>query len=199
MTQQHRESGASRVFVWVATALVVVLVIGAVAFFTNGFTSDFSTFYVEMDGETVMEQKGGFSISSKTPSTINVKYTFGDFSDEASGYSVKVIPHAVEGEDFDIVIDGIPYSFHEEEDFTDGFIIETSEDSFTIQAKGNLNDVMEAVYEGATRGDCLSYAYDDMFTLVITSYNGKEEVMIHFCLRESVSSFTLSESELIFR
>ena len=69
MTQQHRESGASRIFVWVATALVVVLVIGAVAFFTNGFTSDFSTFYVEMDGETVMEQKGGFSNLAGSPAS----------------------------------------------------------------------------------------------------------------------------------
>lgn len=198
MSDKHRNQNIAKIIGCVAAVLVVAMAIGAIAFFTNGFTSDFSTFYLKVNGSTVMQQKGDVVLPIDKPTKVDVVYAFGGVSDEASGYTVKVVPNVVEGQDFDIVIDGIPYSFQEEEDFTKGFDIQCSEDSFTILPKGNLNEVMAAVYEGAKVEDCVNLGYPDMFTLVVTSYNGEDEVRINFCLHQMAQDIELSVEEIVF-
>ena len=38
----------------IVCVLLLVLAVGSIAFFTNGFTSDFKTFYVESDGKRML-------------------------------------------------------------------------------------------------------------------------------------------------
>lgn len=42
---------ATKIITYILLILAVITVIGVVAHFTNGFTSDFKTFYVTVDGK----------------------------------------------------------------------------------------------------------------------------------------------------
>ena len=65
-----------RILSYALLGLLVVGVIGFVAYFTNGFKSDFKTFYINIDGKDVMESDGGYKVSKGKPIEIKVKYVF---------------------------------------------------------------------------------------------------------------------------
>ena len=74
-----------KIIVYVLLLLAVVAAIGVIAHFTNGFTSDFQTFYVTVNGKDVMGSSGGFQVSPSEPLKVDVKYTFGFANDEQKG------------------------------------------------------------------------------------------------------------------
>ena len=137
MNAKKRKTG--KVIVYVLILLILVGVVGFFAYFTNGFTGDLKTFYVECDGHKVMSSTSGFILKSDTPLDVSVHYTFGFFNKEISGYSVTVLPI----QDFDFTVNGETYSFAAEGDFTECFNIEKQESSFTIAPKGTLRNMLE--------------------------------------------------------
>ncbi|MDD3831655.1 MAG: hypothetical protein PHW00_03240 [Clostridia bacterium] len=183
---------------YIAIVLVIVAVCGLLAYFTNGFTSDFKTFYVESNGKQVLSTSDGFEMTTTDPMKVDVKYTFGALNNEVSGYSVKVVPNAISGKDFDLVLDGAAYSFQDEDDMTAGFIIEQEETSFTITPKGGINDILQAVYPTYEIGDARAYAYENMFTLVVTSYNGEASVKLNFTVVEKIEGVILDKEVIEF-
>ena len=130
--------------------MVLISVVGCIAYFTSGLTSDFKTFYVENEGEKILNSSNGLKMTKSQPMDIDVKYTFSPINKKVSGYSVKVVPNVVEGKDFDIILDGLPYSFQAESDMTKGFDIVQNKDSFTIKPKGDINEILQAVYPNIT-------------------------------------------------
>ena len=124
--------------------------------------------------------------------TVDVKYTFGSAGGDVSGYSVKIVPHVVEGKDFDFTLDDQVYSFQAETDLTAGFNIAREETSFTITPKsenGNVANVLQAVYPNNTIGGCEDKGYEDMYSLIVTSYNGEASVTLHFSILQDAASF----------
>lgn len=189
---------ASKIIAYVLIVLAIVGVIGVIAKFTNGFTSDFKTFYVTIDGKDIMTTANGYVLDKEEPMKVDVNYTFSSPDAEVSGYSVKVVPNSVKDKDFDFTMDGSIYSFQMEEDLTDGFIIEKSEDSFTIIPKGDITDILRAVYPDAEIDDCKDSTYPDMFSLVITSYNGESTVVVNFVVVVEPTSISFDREAIIF-
>lgn len=188
---------------YIVIVLVLVAVCGLLAYFTNGFTSDFKTFYVECDGTQVMSTANGYHLTYGEPKTVDVKYTFGAVNKEISGYSVKVIPKSDGNNDFDFTLDGNAYSFYGEDDFTNGFAIVQEENSFTIEPKGNIEDVIKAVYptyEVAIPDDQEIDFSKDMFTLIVYSYNGEASITINFTIDDYrlPSSISLDKEVIVF-
>jgi hypothetical protein len=178
--------------------LAITAVCGFLAYFTNGFTSDFVTFYVECEGQQVLSSAGGFEMTTDEPLTVDVKYTFSAVNKEISGYSVKIVPNKVPGKDFDFTLNGAAYSFQAEDDMTQGFDITEGETSFTVKPKGGINDILKAVYPDYEISDVRDNVYENMFTLVIISYNGKASVNLNFTVTEKVKSVTLDQEVIIF-
>lgn len=181
---------------WVLVLLVGITAIGAIAYFTSGFTTEFKTFYVNIDGKDIMASASGYEISPIEGMTVKVKYSMSD--ENATGYSVKVVPNQIAGKDFDFTLDGEVYSFQAETDLTDGFIIQYKEDSFTIRPKGNLNQVMQAVYPENEVGDVSMYVYENMFLLVIESPERDSSINVGFSIPINVSGIILDPEEIIF-
>ena len=140
-----------KVIAYILVLLVVAGVIAVIVRFTGG-------------------SAGGYEITNEKPLTVDVKYTFGSAGGDVSGYSVKVVPHAVEGKDFDFTLDDQVYSFQAETDLTAGFDIAREETSFTITPKGGVTEVLRAVYPNNEIGDCSDKGYEDMYALIVTSY-----------------------------
>ena len=189
---------ASKIIVYVLIVLALVGVIGFIAKFTSGFTSEFKTFYVTIGDKDIMSTASDYTISKDESLKVDVKYTFNSSESEVSGYSVKIIPNAIEGKDFDFTVDGEVYSFQKETDLSDGFYIEESKDSFIITPKGDLTDILRAIYPDAEVSDCTGKAYPNMFTLVVTSYNGESSVIINFAVMELPTKVILDKESIIF-
>lgn len=199
MSTSNAKKTASKVIAGILIVLVLVAVIGVIVKFTGGLTSDFKTFYVTIGEKDVMTTASGYALTKDAPLEVGTKYTFGDAGGEASGYSVKVVPNPIDGKDFDFLLDGEHYSFQAETDLTGGFDIEYGEDSFTIAPKGGVLDVLKAVYpecEVALADD--AQLYENMFAMVVSSYNNASSVTVYFHIEETVSGVTLDQEVIYF-
>lgn len=189
---------ATKIITYILLILAVITVIGVVAHFTNGFTSDFKTFYVTVDGKDVMTSSGGYKVTTEKPLQVDVKYTFNFATDETKDYSVKIVPNKIENSDFTYTVDGESKSFQSETDISNGFEIVKGEKSFTVTPKGEtIVEVLSAIY-GKEITDCESKGYNDMFTLVVTSYNGEATVKLNFSLTLKVTGVTLDKEVIEF-
>lgn len=189
----------TKIITYIAIVLAVITVIGVVAHFTNGFTSDFKTFYVTVDGKDVMTSAGGYRVTTSKPLEVDVKYTFGALNNKVDkGYSLKIIPNNIPDKDFTYTVDGEMKYFQSETDLSDGFEIDKGEKSFTIKPKGEtIAEVLSAVY-GKSVTDCESKGYTDMFTVIVTSYNGEASVKLDFSLAIRVVGITLDKEAILF-
>ena len=61
------KSKIGQVVSYIVILLVIVAVIGVFAYFTNGFTSDFKTFYVSVNGKDVMTSQSGYVVTPSEP------------------------------------------------------------------------------------------------------------------------------------
>jgi len=196
-----KKQGTKKIGKFISYIVIVSILIAAcgfLAYFTNGFTSDFKTFYVECGGQQVLSLGNGFEMTKEEPLTVEVKYTFGAVNKGISGYSVKVVPNQINGKDFDFTLNGDAYSFQAEDDMTAGFDIEQSKTSFTVKPKGGINDILKAVYPNYEVSDVRDKAYEDMFTLVVTSYNGEASVKLNFTVSEKVEGVILDQEVIKF-
>lgn len=189
----------TKIITYIAIVLAVITVIGVVAHFTNGFTSDFKTFYVTVDGKDVMTSAGGYRVTTSKPLEVDVKYTFGALNNKVDkGYSLKIIPNNIPDKDFTYTVDGEMKYFQSETDLSDGFEIDKGEKSFRIKPKGEtISEVLSAVY-GKEVTDCENKGYTDMFTIIVTSYNGEASVKLDFSLAIRVAGITLDKEAILF-
>ena len=182
---------------YIVILLVIVAVIGVFAYFTNGFTSDFKTFYVSINGKNVMTTANGYVVTPQEPLSVDVKYTFAFNQSETKGYSVKIVPNKTD-ESFAFTVDGETHNFGDEKDLSNGFIIEKKEKSFTVIPKGSTpQEILQAVYAD-NEVVCENKGYNDMFTLIITSYNGESSVKLNFALERRVTGITFDREVIEF-
>ncbi|MCQ2399901.1 MAG: hypothetical protein MJ072_05295, partial [Clostridia bacterium] len=133
------------------------------------------------NNERILSYKSGYYLEKgDPPMEVEVKYALASVGDKKSGYSVSILPNA--DYEFDFTVDGDVMSFCAEDDYSAGFDIVKSENSFTIATKGSLMTILQTLYPDKE----IEFDYDsldktvDMFTMVITSYNGKDSVDIGF-------------------
>lgn len=187
-----------KVISYILVVMVLVGVIGVVAYFTGGFTSGFKTFYLTIDGKDVLTSASGYSVDNENPLVVDVKYVFGFASEGETGYKVKVVPNVVEGEDFEFEVDGEKQSFQAQKDLTAGFHIEYGEDSFILTPIGNLAEIIQAVYPMSEIAGCDIPGYENMFALIVTSYDGSASVTVYFCCPDKVTGVELDKESITF-
>lgn len=178
--------------------LVVIGLIGLIVKFTGGFTSGFKTFYLTIDGKDIISEANGYKVNTITGLIVDVKYTFDTPTSENKGYSVKIVPHKVEGKDFDFTLNGEAYSYQAEKNLTNGFNINKKDNSFTITPKGGITTILKAVYPNCEISDCTDKSYEDMFSLVVTSYNGKASTIVNFSVEENVTGIEFDKGVIVF-
>ena len=188
---------AGRIITYILIVLLLVGGVGFVAYFTNGFTDGFKSFYVSVNGENVLDAKTDVIISPSAPLEVDVKYTFGRFSKKLTGYEVKVVPAA----DFTFTVDGATHSFANEEDLTGGFEIVEDDESFTLVPKGGLGFIMSGVYpDSEVVVNKSSVPKDtDLFTVIVYSKDKKASVSIGCRLEDyDTEGVTLDEEAIEF-
>lgn len=178
--------------------VVLVGVCGLIAYFTNGFTSDFKTFYVTVDGKDVLTNTGGYELSSDEAMAVDVKYTFDKINSDISGYSLKVSANTDKEHDFTFTVDGETHNFSEEKDLSKGFEIVQTENSFTIKPKGDLDVILANVYEGQEVSPCGENTFEDMFVLTVISYNEEAKITLKFTVPYGIKKITFDKEVIVF-
>lgn len=194
MDNKERGKTAAKIAAYILILLAVIGITGAIVHFADGLKGDFRTFYVTVEGKDIFTTGGGYKASQNEPLKAEVKYALA----ESNGYSVKVVPNVIEGRDFDFVLDGEVYSFQAEKDLTKGFEIEYKESSFTVTPKGSITDILQAIYPESTVEDCNSMRYRNMYTVIVTSYDGKASVRINFTIASDVSGVAFEKEAILF-
>lgn len=192
---------SSKVISILSYLLIVILIVGVcgvIAYFTNGFTSDFKTFYIAVDGKDVLTNTGGYVLTTDKETVVDVKYTFDKINSDIGGYSIKISANADKEHDFAFTVDEESRMFSEEKDLSKGFVIEESENSFTIKPKGDVNAILAAVYEGQKFSEVGNVVYDDMFALTVTSYNGEAKIVLKFTVPYGIMGITLDKEVIAF-
>ena len=191
-----RKWGMMALYTMILLALIGIC--GFIAYFTSGFTTDFASFYVTVDGEDVLSTGSNFQVRKGESMDVEVKYVFASDNDHAGGYSVKVVPNMVKDKDFDFHLSEDVYSFQAEKDLTAGFEIKQEENGFTLTPKGDLTEILAAVYPDYHVENCNDKAYENMFTLIVTSYNGEASIRINFTVVEDIEGVELDQEVIEF-
>ena len=144
-----------------------------------------------------MTSSSGYVVTPSEPLKVDVKYTFAFNKNETKGYSVKIVPNKTD-EDFDFSVDGETHFFGDEKDLTNGFVIDKQEKSFTVVPKGGTPlEILKAVYP-ESEVTCESKGMNDMFTVIVTSYNGESSVKLNFALERRVTGITFDKEVIEF-
>lgn len=197
---RQRITTATNTVVMLFIVLLLLGVVGFFAFFTNGFTSDFKTFYVLCDNQTILNDKSDYGLYFNREYRFDVRYTFGFMQkeDEKLGYHVQVVPHATAETEFEFIANGQNYKYSAETDLTQGFDITLYEDYFTFTANKDLPEILSDLHLGSPVTG-VPNAIDsgkNYFTLLIYSEDKSTKLSIDF--KVSVFKIFLSPDEIVF-
>lgn len=200
--KRNMASTVGKVITYILLILAVAGIVGFFAFFTNGFTEEFKSFYIEQDGKPVLNTNTSTNMDFGKTYSFNVKYVFDDLTDsENKGYFVKIVPNTNTDTDFLFTADGDEIAFSSIKELTSAFTINRQTDSFTVTIpdKFSMADVLGKVYK-----DCeiiLPEDFDESaywYRLEVSSYNGEITYNISFRLGADVQSVELDYSQIIF-
>ncbi len=175
---------------------VVVLICGLVVKFTNGFTTGFQQFYITANNQDYIESGNGFRLKTTEPTRVDVKYVFGKFDKELTGYEVEIKSIG----DFRFTADGKEYDFNTVK-LDKAFAIDRHEDYFTIQPIGGIADIIKTNEEFAKSNIELPADLNiaDIFKLTVYSHDKSSKVEVKFgILPLPPVEITLSKTEIVF-
>ncbi|GEM_PF-995479 len=196
-----KKKNYGKIIGFVSYAIILIVLIGVLVFFgyfTNWFSSDFKTFYLKVNGETVSDDNSSYVVVPNKPLSIETKYIFALFDKTQTGYSyeIKVNPNI----NFDFTIDDKKVSIQSDDiDWRKCFDIVEEDKGFTLTLKGwDLFELLQCVYpdsEIALDAD-VDYA-QNLFNLTVYSRDKKDAVTLAICVA-TVRSIELDQTEIVF-
>ena len=185
------------IVLYVVLVLAVLGGIGAIAYFTSGFSTDFKTFYLTLGSDNIMSSYGGLELESDQDHTFGVKYTFGKLSKIQTGYSIEISPYVVSN-DFEFVVDGEHHWYSELKDLTDCFDILYNTDSFTLRGDLSVLGVLEHYYQRPVEILEPLEVRCDYYTMTVYSYNKKASVTIYFHGTDPCQEIIIEPDPIVF-
>ncbi len=172
----------------------IIAIIGFVAYFTNGFSKDLETFYIEYDGAKISSDGlKGLYILSSNEAVFNIKYII----PRQSGYRVSIAPNTEN--DFSFSVDGTPKDWRELGNITHAFSIEKRSDSFTIfmPESFSIERFLTILFpDNEVLIDSTPDIQMDLFIMTISSADGAQSVDIGFRVSNGVTGVTLDTEEI---
>lgn len=157
-----------RIITYVFVVLFLAFGIGMIYCYTNGFSENFKTFYLEYQGEKILSTTSTAKYTAGDQIRYDVKYTFDLAENGTQEYAVSIIPNPEA--DFIIMVDGVSVKWNSLQDFTSYFEILKEDSYFMINlpedftVTGLLSEVFGTV--NISVSDDLS---GDLFLLVVSS------------------------------
>lgn len=179
-----------KVISFVIVALLLVAVFGVIFKYTNGGNESFKTFYVQYGNEKILstDTEKEMELERGRLYYFEVGYPLDVGTQETPrDYSVSVVPNTKENFDFKVDNDTLSWKGDVPE-LSEYFGLKKNATSFTlfIAEDTSLQTVLQGVYAGKTvtvpAAEEIGSEY--LYTLVISSYNGKITYRINFAICE---------------
>lgn len=190
-----------KVIGFVSYAIILIVLIGVLVFFgyfTNWFSSDFKTFYLKVNGETVLDDDSSYVVVPNKPLNIETKYVLAVFDKKQSGYfyEIQVNPNI----DLDFTIDDKKVSIQSDDiDWRECFDIVEEEKGFTLSLKSwALLGLLQNIYPNSeiTMDENLDYS-KNLFNFTVYSYDKSASVTLAICI-PAVESIELDQTRIVF-
>lgn len=187
------------VFSYILIVLLILAICGGIVYFTNGLTTEFKSFYLIVNGEDILDDKGGIAVSANQSLKIEPKYVLGVFNKDLSGYSYEI--KANPGANFSFNVGEDSYDFAGDNlDFSKCFSVVETETELTLTAKaGDIEHMLAYIFpdrEITIDGE-VDYS-KDLFLLTVKSYNEKASITLGLHYISGVSGITLDVTEIVF-
>lgn len=200
--KRNMASTVGKVITYILLILAIAGIVGFFAFFTNGFTEEFKSFYIEQDGKPVLNTNTTMNMEFDKTYNFGVKYVFeNNSSGNAKGYFVKIVPNTNTDTDFSFMANGKEVLFSSVKDLTSAFNINKQADRFsvTVPSSFTMTDVLKKIYKDGEI--VLPEDFDETaywYKLQVSSYNREITYNIKFRLGADVQSVELDYSQIIF-
>lgn len=184
------------VFSYLLIVLLILAICGGIVFFTNGLTTEFKSFYLIVNGEDILDDKGGIAVSANQSLKIEPKYVLGVFNKDLSGYSYEIKANPEANFSFNVGEDSYDFA-GDNLDFSKCFSVVETETELTLTAKaGDIEHMLAYIFPDSeiTIDGEVDYS-KDLFLLTVKSYNEKASITLglHF-----ISGITLDVTEIVF-
>lgn len=170
------------------TMLIVLLLAGVVAFimyFTNNFSTDLTTFYVQYSSQELRRDTGGMRFERGVYYTFKVNYPLGFPSNETGERYHVSVEVGEAGKDIEYRVDSrltslYPRSPDLSESF--GIVRDTNSFMFYIPEETTLESILKKAYEGkeVTEIPQVDFTEKDYFCLTVKSYDETKVIRIGF-------------------
>lgn len=189
----------SNVIWWLVVLLLLVGTVGFLYKYTNGFKEDVSTFYVEYDGETVLNE-AHVKFLSGGKYRFEVKNAFDVLSDEKKEFDVTVKSYVTNENDFVYRVNGIDNLYSDVGDLTDCFDISIDENGFDVTAPVSILDVLQKRFpDKDVTIDDFNGTAKELFVITVTSSDGQTvNVYVALELLSGPTEIKFDKTELIF-
>lgn len=174
-----------RIAITLIVALALAGVIAFIVYYTNNFSTDLTTFYVQYGAQELRRDIDGMQFEKGTYYTFRCDYPLG-FPSSEKGERFKVSVEANEaGQEIGYKVDSRPTKFYPKSpDVGASFEIAKSENTFTfrIPEETTLESILTRAYEGkeVTEIPEVDFAAKDYFSLVVKSYDESVIIKIGF-------------------
>lgn len=185
---------------FIGALLVAALICGVVYFvyvYTGEFSTDFKTFYVEIDGTKYINDASNLTFTSKT-TRVDVHYTFEKVQSNKLLFHYELIPT---GSDFNFTVDGEKVSWLNVEGLDKAFNAKSDDDGITLDCSNKtLLDVLQFVYPNS---EIQLPEVDELqphYKLIVLSEDKKTSVALSFCTQEPTvpEGITLDKTQITF-
>lgn len=197
---KRKTSKLSYVLSYIFVILLIVLMCGFAVYFTNGFTTDFASFYVRIDGHDVLQNEYGVAVSYGNTLVIDIKYTMGFVNKDLGGYSFEI--KANPDVDFDFKVGDDIFSFQGEADWTKCFVIEQGDTQLSLTPQASyISRLIKLAFssdEVSLLGDMKEYSEKDLFLLTIYSYNKQAHITLGLNFGNDAEHIVLDKTEIVF-
>lgn len=185
------------VVVYFVVGLILMISVGAIVFFTNGLTDDFSTFMLNVNGDYVKNDSYDYLISPTSP--LEIKPIDGSKTIKKDECSIDIkaneeiaLTYLLNKEEYVVFNNDIDWNAVFDVDYADG--------KFIITPKA---DSLERLLSMAYNVDMVAFInpkqafQKNMFVLVV-SVKDQSSINIYFSLDEQALEITFDNREIVF-
>ncbi len=182
-----------RVAITLIVALALAGIIAFIVYYTNNFSTDLTTFYVQYGAQEIRRDKGGMQFEKGIYYTFRCEYPLGfPSSEKGERYKVSVEVNEA-GQEIGYKVDSRPTKFYPKSpDIGASFEIAKSENTFTfrIPEETTLESILTKAYEGkeVTEIPDVDFIGKDYFSLVVKSYDESVTIRIGFGFKTGADS-----------
>ncbi len=189
---------AKKLFSFIGILLILALIAGIVYFvyvFTGEFSTDFKTFYVEIDGKKYV--KDAYDLTFYKP-RIDVHYTFEKVQSNKLTFTYLIEPA---GNDFNFTVDGEKVSWLNVDGLAEAFNIKSDADGITLNcANKKVLDVLQSVYPNSNivLPEDIDTENISRYKLTVTAEDKRTSIILTFKCAPAIENIILNPSEIIF-